>query len=381
MPNPFNIGVIPDTAPLCDRETELDTLKRRVLDATDVTLYSPRRYGKTSLVKRVQAQLRAEHGVLTVYADLYRVTTVEEVAARISKAVYAALHRQEDLLDKAKRYIGALVNFRPVLKPNEQGEIAVTVDRVGTHPDGVELLSTTMEYLGKFVEKYEKPVHIALDEFQEITEIQRQNEIEAALRTQIQHISGASFFFIGSRRRILLEMFSSNSRPFFQSTSLFKLERLPKEDLVDYIGSRFAENGKTCDPEVAAELCDTTECYPSYAQKTANYLFDMVEAGGAATIDNVQTAFAAVLKEESDFFKAILFGLTLKEVQLLRAIARDNSHGVFSADFAKQHEIQAFSAQKPLKKLTNLDLVEPIEDQKGRYQLVDPVMAVWLKEH
>jgi hypothetical protein len=130
-----------------------------------------------------------------------------------------------------------------------------SVDHIGTHLDGFELLSTTIEYLGKFVEKYDKPVHIALDEFQEITKIQKKNEIEAAFRSQIQHISGDSFFFIGSRRRILLEMFASESRPFFRSTFLFQLERLPKDALVDYIVSRFAENGKTCDPEVATALC------------------------------------------------------------------------------------------------------------------------------
>jgi len=377
MPNPFTIGVIPDTAPLCDRQSELDTLKRRALDASNVTLYSPRRYGKTSLAKRLQAQLRAEHDVLTIYADLYRVTSAEEVAARISKAVYAALHRQEGLSAKAKRYFGALVNFRPVFKMNDQGEFSVSVERVGARPDGVELLADTMEYLGKFIENYDKPVHLALDEFQEITEIQKNNEIEAALRAQIQHMDQASFFFIGSRRRILLEMFASESRPFFQSTFLFKLDKLPKDDLVDYIVSRFAENGKTCDPQAAAALCDITHCYPYYSQKTANYLFDLAETKAAA--EDVQNAFDSVLKEEADFFKAILFGLTLKEVRLLRAIARDNTHSVFSADFAKLHEIPAFSAQKPLKKLTRLDLVEQVENDSGRYQLVDPVMATWLR--
>jgi hypothetical protein len=377
MSNPFRIGVIPDTAPLCDRESELDTLKRRALDAADVTLYSPRRYGKTSLVKRAQAQLRAEHDVLTIYADLFRVTSVEEVAARISKAVFTALHSQEGLSDKAKRYIGALINFRPVIKMNDQGEFSVSVERVGTQPDGIELLSSTMEYLGKFVEKYEKPVHIALDEFQEITEIQKRNEIEAALRTQIQQINDASFFFIGSRRRILLDMFAGESRPFFQSTFLIKLDRLPKEDLVVYITDRFAENGKTCDSAAAAAVCDLSQCYPYYAQKTAHYLFSQVDH--SAALEDAQSAFESVLKEEADFFKAILFGLTLKEVQLLRAIAKDNVHSVFSADFAKMHEIPAFSAQKPLKKLASLDLVEQIEGDSGRYQLVDPIMATWLR--
>jgi AAA+ ATPase superfamily predicted ATPase len=99
MPNPFTMRVIAPGSPFCNRAAELRDLSRHATNRANVVVFSPRRYGKTSLVRRVQAEIEKE-GFLTIYADLFMVTTVNEVANRIAKNVYAILHKQESLLRK-----------------------------------------------------------------------------------------------------------------------------------------------------------------------------------------------------------------------------------------------------------------------------------------
>ena len=51
--NPFYLKEMPVDAPFCDREKELADLISYATSNSNVVLFSPRRYGKTSLTKRV----------------------------------------------------------------------------------------------------------------------------------------------------------------------------------------------------------------------------------------------------------------------------------------------------------------------------------------
>lgn len=51
------MGVIPPGAPFCDRSRELEELTSYAESNANVVLYSPLRYGKTSLINRVQSVL------------------------------------------------------------------------------------------------------------------------------------------------------------------------------------------------------------------------------------------------------------------------------------------------------------------------------------
>ena len=213
--NPFIISVIPPEAPFCNRSRELRQLISYASTGTNVVVFSPRRFGKTSLVKRVQANL-AKKGMLTLYADFFGVTSIDDVAGRIAKCVYAFIRGIEPLMNKAIRL---LTTFRPVLKPAEDGSFTVNIESTGQNLQGIELLDKTLDDLGLFIEQIgPEKVHIVFDEFQEITEL-RDKGIEGTLRSHIQ-FHRSSCFFVGSRRHILLGMFNEKSRPFYESAQL-----------------------------------------------------------------------------------------------------------------------------------------------------------------
>jgi uncharacterized protein len=230
---PFTLKELPSGSAFCNRQNEMKDLIAFAAARENVLLYSPRRYGKTSLVKKVQQHLETD-GAITAYCDLFGVSSIEDIAGRITRSVYTITRSDDNLFQKAVRF---LTSFRPVLSPSPDGGISVSV-QPAYRSESWELLDNTMEDLGRFVQDVSNLVNVALDEFQEITEIEDSLRIEGRLRHYIQSMK-CGFIFVGSRRRILLEMFNGRKRPFFQSTINYELGTLPREELVDFIVSGF----------------------------------------------------------------------------------------------------------------------------------------------
>src|SRR3989338_10739929 len=102
--NPFYLKELPVSSVMCDRKHELEELISYAKTNTNVVLFSPRRFGKTSLVKRAQAKLIAE-GYLVAFCDFFGVTSVDDIAARIAKAIYTITRKNEGLFKKAVKFI------------------------------------------------------------------------------------------------------------------------------------------------------------------------------------------------------------------------------------------------------------------------------------
>lgn len=371
--NPFTLKEIPPGTAFCDRQKELSDLIALGKAAQNVLLFSPRRYGKTSLVRRAQDALASE-GILTVYCDLFGVSSTDEIAGRIARSIYAITRRNESLFQKAIRF---LTSFRPVLSPSPDGGISVTV-QPAYRSEAMELLDTTMGALGGFIGDVPDLVHIVLDEFQEISEVDNSLAVEGRLRHHIQRMK-CGFVFVGSRRRILLEMFNSRKRPFFQSALSYELKMLPREDLIDFIVSRFENAGKSIHPDFAAGIYDLFGGHPYYVQKLCFLLFNATK--GEVTQKEITETHRLVLESERALFEAILRKLTAKQIAVITAIAKEPAKKLFAAEYMSRHNLASTGGiQRSLSVLTGEDLVarDPAE---GTWTVIDPVFRQWLVEN
>ena len=370
MANPFTMRVIAPDSPFCNRAEELKVLSRHAVNQANVVVFSPRRYGKTSLVRKVQAEIEKE-GFLTFYADLFMVTSANEVAERIAKNVYGLLHKRESLFQKGARFLKTFTTFRPVLKPSLKNGFSLSVEPFSASIPGKELLDKVMEELGLFIQRERSKVHFVLDEFQEITEL-KEPAIEGVLRKHIQHHQ-ASYFFVGSRRRVLLDIFNQRSRPFYQSAIMYPIKALPHHDLVSFLKGRFEKEGKSCPMSVAEEISQRTFQYPYYAQALAYNVFDL--AGKAIKSEDVDAGFERLLSSERYAYEAMIQGLTGAQIALLRALATSPNAKILSSDYIAQHKLTVGGVQYAQKKLVELDLIEKHNDV---WRVVDPIFAVWL---
>ncbi len=372
MKNPFTLKEIPADSSFCDREREQADLTTFAAAGENVLLYSPRRYGKTSLIRKVQRQLKT-NGSLTAYCDLFGVSSIEEIAGRIARSIYSITRQDEGLFQKSIRF---LTSFRPVLSPGHDGSISVSVQPAYTS-EPMDLLESTMASLAKFVIDVPKPVHIVLDEFQEICEIENSIRIEGLLRNHIQRMK-CGFVFVGSRRRILLKMFNDRSRPFFQSTINYELKTLPQKDLIEFMVSQFANSGKTMSTSLAAEICNLVDRHPYYAQKFCFFLFD--RAKKKVTLTEVSENYRLVLESENALFESILRRLTAKQIGILKAIAKEPSKSLFAAGYMARHSLKSTGGiQRGLSVLTAEDLVERHSEDRS-WNVIDPLFRQWLRE-
>ncbi|NTV59277.1 MAG: AAA family ATPase [Deltaproteobacteria bacterium] len=371
MGNPFYLQEIPVDAPFCDREKELKELRSYAEAKANVVLFSPRRFGKTSLVKRVQRRL-ADKGAVVIFADFFGVGSVEDVAARLAKAVYGFTHGKPSLWKTALR---TLLSFRPVLKPDPSGGISLSVEPAAAGRSGLHLLEETIDSLSRFIEESKQLIQIALDEFQEIVTLKEALTIEAALRTRIQR-QKASYFFIGSRRRVLLGIFNERQRPFFQSAINYPLGPLPVMDLGNFITWQFKEHGKSCTKDMGLRLASTVDCHPYYSEKLGFFVYEMAEAVNEETI---QAGLQKLIVSEKPVFEAILQGLSPHQRLLLKALALEPPKKILAGSYVQKHGLGSTGGvQHSTKHLEDLDLIERKGDPE-QWQLVDPVLAMWLK--
>jgi len=368
--NPFYLKEIPVDAPFCDREKELADLISYAKSNINVVLFSPRRYGKTSLTKRVQNSLKSD-GTLTAYCDLFGVTSVEEIAGRIARSIYTVTHKNQGMFQKA---IGFITSFRPVLSPSPEGGISVSV-QTAFKTDGLKILEDTMESLEKFIIDVALPVHVAFDEFQEIAEVHNSIGIEGILRQYIQKIQ-CSFFFIGSRRRILLDIFNDRKRPFFQSSLNYELMPLPHKDMVLFITSEFKKAGKYINEEDASEICRLVSNHPYYMQKFCFFLYEEIDK--EVKRKDIAEIKAVVVESERVVFESILQGLRTKQINILSALAKEPTAKVYSASYMARHNLSSTGGiQQGLITLSKKDLIEK-DYRTGAWSVVDPIFVCWL---
>ena len=370
MSNPFTLRVIPADSPFCNRTSELDELRSHARNRVNVVLFSPRRYGKTSLMRKLQAGLSQE-GFFTICTDFFMATSEDDIAKRLVKSIYTVLHRRESFLKRGIRYLKIFKTFRPVFKPSAEGDMAFTVEPVSSGLSGTDLVNHVLEELGEFIHEESINAHIVFDEFQEISEL-KNSSIEGILRKHIQEHQ-ASYFFVGSRRRILLDMFNQRSRPFYQSAILYPLGPLPHDQLTTFLTDQFRQGGKECPTQVAEKISWKILQYPYYAQMLAYIIFEV--SGDIVEEEDIPIGFDRLIASERYGYEAMVQGLTGPQISLLRALAGDPTSKILSTEYMERHKLSVGGVQYARKKLEALDLIERTD---GVWRIVDPVFGYWL---
>jgi len=372
--NPFNFKTLSVEAPFCNRVKEIATLVNAAKSGNDVVLYAPRRYGKTSLVKRAQKEL-ADQGFVAVFVDLCGVASASDVARKLATAIYNVTRHDESLWKTALRFI---TSQRPVIRQTfseSSFSVEVTVEAVAGKT-GFELLESVMKEINDFVTNGEVKLNIAFDEFQDIVGLSDAKAIESCMRTYIQRYNG-SHFFIGSQRRMLSAMFNDEQRPFFRSARNMYLIPLPKEELVPFIQSMFSKGGKICSEKSAGIIADFAKCHPYYTQKLGHFVFE--QSGLDVTEKDIQVGIDDVYADSKPYFEALIHPLPPQQRLVLRAIAAEPTGKLMAKDYMRKHDLGSTAAiTLALKQLSALDHIE--EDINGVWSVVDPIFGQWMND-
>ncbi len=368
--NPFITTGYAGAAYFCDREQETADLTRMLVNGNNVALISPRRYGKTNLIRHCFAQPEIAEKYYTFVIDIYSTKSVADLVHRLGLSILEAL---KPLGRKAwEKFITVLSSVRSGISYDISGNPSWMMS-IGD----ITTPTTTLEEIFYYLEHADKPCIVAIDEFQQITHY-GDERIEATLRTHVQQCTNTHFIFSGSQRHLMGQMFTSPARPFYQSVSIYNLPLLPEDKYVEFCVRLFEEYGKHLSQDVPHALYERFGGVTYYMQRVMNELFSRTLTDGICTAENIEEAIHYIILTSASTYEDLMYQLPEKQSLVLRAIAKEGkAQNLTSGKFIKRHGLlSASSVKSAVPALLDKGL---ITSDKGVYQVYDKFLEIWLQ--
>lgn len=368
LENPFVYKGYEGPNYFCDREKETQEMVSALKNGRNLTVLSPRKIGKTGLVKHVFNRIKAENkDAVCVYIDIFSTQNLHDFVQALGTAIVEeALQREKSLMGKVMDYFKA---WRPVVGFDSltgMPSFSLNID-----PSRDEF---TLNGIFDHLEKSKKEVYVAIDEFQQVDNYPEKGT-EALLRSRIQ-FSPAGFIFSGSRQYIMAEMFSSPKRPFYQSTEFVNLQPLPMTTYYDFARRFFEAKKGSLNEEVFHYVYQQFSGHTWYVQLLMNRLYE--ETKRVETVQQANNAIISVLNTLSPQYENLMAFLTNNQINLLKAIAREGKvEQTQSNDFIKRNDLPSPSSIK-----TALDVLldkELVYAEPDGYIVYDRFLNLWLQ--
>ena len=235
----------------------------------------------------------------------------------------------------------------------------------------------TLTEIFSCLEKADKPCIVTFDEFQQIGRYPEKN-IEALLRSHIQHLSNVGFIFSGSERHIISQMFLSSARPFYNSASMLELKPIKISEYAPFAVRNFSEAGKKLLSEHVQIVYDLYEGNTYCMQKTFHEAFDAVPEGDECSLEILRQTVDSILEETGTGYRMMLSEIPLRQKELLYAVASEGeARHITGVNFIRKYSLASSSAvQTAANKLKNMDLLT-VSD--GAYHISDPMFRIYLR--
>ena len=370
MNNPFVTKGYSGPDYFCDRVKETEDLVKLLTNDNNMALISPRRIGKTDLIHHCFSQPEIKNNYYTFIIDIYATNSLSDFVEVFGRAI----------LDELKP-LGRKVweRFFNAVKSIQQ---QISFDINGNPVWGLGLgasvsPSTTLDEIFNYLNTADRPCIVAIDEFQKITDYPNGQNVEAALRTQIQRCNNATFLFCGSKRHLMTEIFLSASRPFYQSVITMGLDPISEDKYTDFAKQLFKQYGKSLDHDVVPQVYHRFNGVTAYLQRTMNVLFMNTERGGRCTADMIEDAIDFIINLNSEHYETMFSQMSEKQRQAFLAIATEKrAKNISSSEFVHKYRLMTpSSVVSAVKGLMEKDF---ITQENNEYYVYDYFFPVWL---
>lgn len=339
------------------RDELVADLTARVTEHRVTALLGPRRYGKTSVLRRVAHDV-IHAGVAVVWVDLYEVASVADVATRLDEALARVTG---SFADRAARVAAGLsVNL---------GLVRVELRQVGrARPDPVLALHGLMDVLTRTAA--DVPTLVVADEFSGLAAV---DGAAGLLRTHLQHhYQGLGLVFAGSEPSMMRMLFTDHAEPFYAQADLVEIGPLPGPEVVEAIADGFDRTGRHAGP-LGRHVVAFARGHPQRSMQLADAAWRLVPDGGTATERTWADALESVRSASADGNERLYSGLQEGERTVLRILASGGS--IFGAA-GKVLDLPTGTAQHARRRLVDRGHLAEVD---GGYTVVDPVFADWIR--
>ena len=374
MENPFYItGIVPEPY-FCDRGRETAWMVRTLENRAHILLTSPRRMGKTQLIRHVFEQPSIKDTYNTFYTDIYPTTSLHEFVLFLSKEIYSVL------VPKGKAALDKFLSGLHSLAGSLGYDPFTNTPRFDIKLGDIHSPELTLEEIFDYLENAEKPCLFAIDEFQQIAFYPEKN-VEATLRAQIQKMNNCLFIYAGSNRHILENMFNSAAKPFYNSAEQIYLDCIPKDIYTQFAREQFAGAGRNITSGAASLAYDLFEGHTYYVHNVLHNAFAHVDPGKVVYEADIEKTLDDILEEKSHSFASVMNQLNYQQKETLVAIAKEGkASGVTSVAFVKKHALKSpSSVQYAISTLLEKQIIT--YENPGRtkqYCVADKFLEKWI---
>jgi hypothetical protein len=388
-------GEVVPAAAFADRVVELDRLVRDLAAAQKVFLISPRRYGKSSLIRLALAAI-ARRGVLTIDVTVSSFSSYVAFLEGYARALAAAETRAERARSSTPTRVprwGPLwlreaissthVEIGPDLRvaavPPADGRSpgpTVAFPNARTDRDVSRLAEEVFALPARLADARRRTVVVALDEFQAIAGFNG-GSVEHALRAAVQRQRDVGYVFAGSEPSLMERMLAAR-RPFYKAGPVMRLDKIPADEFALFVDRRFLRSGMKPEPGLGAAIVDLAGNLPYDVQRLAHETWDEVRGRNRrrATLDDLHQTLRRMLAEQQTMFEATWQRLTLPQRAVLRAVVLEKGTELLSADVRTRHRLGGPSTvQTALAALVRDDVVTREPDG---YAVVDSLLREWV---
>jgi uncharacterized protein len=370
MANPFQFGRAVEGDQFTDREEPLRIVTTCMREGQNAILVSPRRYGKTSLLKTAVRSVN-DVGGHAAMVDLMLCSDRRAVADEVRKAL---LPLSKGWLGKRLEKWRELVSTRiPHLAITlEHGGYETTFRPVARDYDWGDAIAATIKLMAELGTR-DAPVALVIDEFQKIVSIDA--GLAGVFKGIVDQTKGMSLVFSGSRRHLMHDLFTGDGAPLKGTGMVLALDLIARDDMVLFLAQRAAGAGKLMSAPVAESLFDAAHGVPNTVQLFAFWAFQ--EAGrrvdAASLARGIRLAVDAVAPELEVTFSE----LSSVQQRIVLTLAREGAvaHPFETASLADFGVTQPGTVSKALKRLENSEIAW--STPRG-WQLVNAAFEQWL---
>jgi len=370
--NPFVTNGYAGPEYFCDRVEETALLTNLLTNGNNVALMSPRRVGKTDLMKHCFQQDDVRDNYYCFIIDIYATNSLRDFVNMFGKSILEALKPKGRKVWES--FLSTLLSVR--------SEISFDINGNPVWGLGVGSMTppqTTLDEIFAYLRSADKHCLVAIDEFQQILYYTDRN-VEAALRTQIQQCPNANFIFAGSQRHLMSEMFLSPARPFYQSVVPMSLYPISLERYWAFANPQFAKNGNR---QVTYKVVETVyqrfEGITANVQRMMNMLYMLTPKGETCDIDMIDRAIDTYLQLSSEYYAELLRQMPEKQRNVFLAIAAEGRvRSISGGKFVhKYHLPSASSVVSAVKGLLEKDFITQTDNV---YYVYDRFFQLWLEK-
>ena len=371
MEKPFVFGVATSGDNFTDREKETQRLLLNFTHGVNTILISPRRWGKTSLVKKV-AQLAQTKTRKIVYLDIFSCRTESEFYRLFATSVLKQTSSKwDEWVENTKQFL-AHINPKISIGTDPMNDFSISFEYSMQDNAGNDILQLPEKIA------IEKGIQIVncIDEFQQISDFEDSKTFQKKLRTVWQLQQHVSYCLFGSKKHLMNELFEKKNLPFYKFGDAIYLTKIETKYWIEYICKRFENTGKHISPELAKEICRLVDNHSSYVQQLAWLLW--IRTTDIATEEQLTHALEDLLDQNNILFQSETENLSAYQMNFLKAVI-DGIHSKFSSkEIILKYNLGTSANIVRLK--SALLQKELIETDGKEIILADPVFGVWFKK-